>query len=392
MALAGGCMATTYDIIGKTYARKRQADPRIALAIERTIRGCTSVLNVGAGTGSYEPRGCQIIAVEPSSTMIGQRPASAAPVVQARAEALPFPNRSFDAVLGVLTLHHWGDEALGIAECLRVARDRVVYLTVDPEVVGKFWLFDYLPELWIKDQSTFSSVRHLAEFFDAVEVLPVPIPADCRDGFLGAYWKRPTAYLDPSVRANISTFSKFSADELKSGLSKLQADIEAGEWHKKYPALNHSDELDLGYRLHRAPMNQDLSARLLRQHGSASHLDAMRSGILSIVYSRLIAAALLLVTVLQVPGLAYSTTLNGGVDQSHHVCDNLAADDQNCDSCCSQGMTSCAAQCLAPTSAAMPLTLPPALRIAARGIVIIDAGLAPFAQHISPHLLRPPIV
>ena len=127
-------MAALYDKIGQTYAGTRQSDPRVGAAIERALTGCNSILNVGAGTGSYEPRSRMVVAVEPSSIMIAQRPAGAAPVVQACAEALPFPKGSFDAVLGILTVHHWKDQAKGFAECARVARSRVLFLTNDFDV------------------------------------------------------------------------------------------------------------------------------------------------------------------------------------------------------------------------------------------------------------------
>jgi SAM-dependent methyltransferase len=242
-------MPAIYDAIGKVYSGKRQADPRIALAIEQALGRCASVLNVGAGTGSYEPRGCNVVAVEPSGTMIRQRAVNVVPVVQARAEALPFADRSFDAVLGILTLHHWTDQAAGIAECLRVTRDRVVFLTVDPESLDGFWLFEYLPGLWALDRHLFSNADALARVFGSIDVVPVLIPADCRDGFLGAYWRRPSAYLDPLVRQCISIFSKIAAPEMEAGLTRLRIDIESGAWAKRYAAIADKDALDLGYRL-----------------------------------------------------------------------------------------------------------------------------------------------
>ena len=145
-------MATVYDSIGRTYSGRRQSDPRIASAIESALAGSGTILNVGAGTGSYEPRSGFVVAAEPSRTMIAQRPADAAITVQARAEALPFRDNSFDAVLGVLTVHHWKDQAKGFLECARVARSRVVFLTNDFDVCAKFWLFDYLPELLQADR------------------------------------------------------------------------------------------------------------------------------------------------------------------------------------------------------------------------------------------------
>ena len=247
MAIRGN--PAPYDTIGKDYSRKRQADPRIATAVARAIDGCASLLNVGAGTGSYEPPSRNVIAVELSTTMIRQRSHDSAPAVQARAELLPFRDRSFDAVLAVLTLHHWDDQDAGIAECSRVARDRVVVLTIDPEVFGQFWLFEYLPQLRALDRHLFPNISHFAQAFESIEIIPVPIPADCRDGFLGAYWRRPTAYHDPLVRQCISSFAKLSTIDIDTGLARLKNDVESGAWASRYASSVDRDALDLGYRL-----------------------------------------------------------------------------------------------------------------------------------------------
>lgn len=240
-------MATLYDKIGRTYAGRRQSDPRIATGIESALAGCATVLNVGAGTGSYEPQSRMVVAVEPSRTMIAQRAAGTAPVVQAYAEALPFRHCSFDAVLGILTVHHWKDQAKGLTECARVARFRVVLLTNDFDVCANFWLFDYLPELLRADQHLFPGLARFEDAFGVIETIAVPIPADCIDGFLGAYWKRPREYLDRNVRASISSFSKIG--NIDSQLARLENDIESGEWDRRYSSLQNLRELDLGYRI-----------------------------------------------------------------------------------------------------------------------------------------------
>ena len=240
-------VTTLYDNIGRTYSSRRQHDPRIGAAIENVLAGCETILNVGAGTGSYEPRSQMVIAVEPSRTMIAQRPAGAAPAVQAFAEALPFENDSFDAVLGILTVHHWMDQAKGFAECDRIARSRVVFLTINFNVCEKFWLFDYFPELLRADRHIFPPIPRFEDAFGSVETIAVPVPADCLDGFLGAYWKRPHAYLDPLVRGSISTFSKIG--NIDAELAGLQRDIDSGAWAKRYAQLQDRTELDLGYRL-----------------------------------------------------------------------------------------------------------------------------------------------
>ena len=207
------------------------------------------MLDVGAGTGSYEPRDREVIAIEPSSIMVAQRPAGSAPAVRGRAEQLPFGDAAFDAVLCVLTLHHWTDQPRGVRECVRVARDRVVIVTFDPSSDG-FWLSQrYLPELMEIDRGQFPTMEALAALFGdgaAVGVHPVPIPSDCVDGFLGAFWARPHAYLDPRVRAGISSFARA---DFGPGLARLRADLSNGVWEAAYGPLLSLGTLDIGYRI-----------------------------------------------------------------------------------------------------------------------------------------------
>jgi SAM-dependent methyltransferase len=240
---------TLYDTIGRGYARERRSDPRIAARLTAALGDAQSVLNVGAGAGSYEPPDRRVIAVEPSAVMLAQRPSGAASAVQARAEALPFPDSAFDATMAVLTLHHWADRARGLAECARVARRRFVLLTWDP-AADAFWLLrDYLPEFVEADREVFPTLAAYAEAFGPnarVEVAPVPIPRDCVDGFLGAYWARPEAYLDAAVRAGISLFALPGTE---TGLARLRADLATGAWHARHGHLLELDALDLGYRL-----------------------------------------------------------------------------------------------------------------------------------------------
>jgi SAM-dependent methyltransferase len=242
-------VAELYDKIGQTYTARRQADPRIMAAITAALGHCDSVLNVGAGTGSYEPVDRYVIAAEPARTMLQQRPRSAAAAVQARSEALPFSTGSFAATLAVLTLHHWSDLTRGLAECARVARERCVFLTFDLDEMRTFWLLDYFPNILSVDRGKSASLNHFADIFRSVDFAPVWIPADCRDGFLGAYWLRPEAYLDVSVRAGISTFTKLEPGELKLGLERLQQDLRSGTWQARYAQLTERQTLDLGYRL-----------------------------------------------------------------------------------------------------------------------------------------------
>ena len=245
-----------YDTIGRSYARERRPDPRIAALLTAALGDAHSVLNVGAGAGSYEPADRRVVAVEPSAVMIAQRPAGAGPAVQARAEALPFADRTFDAAMAVLTLHHWTDRARGLAECARVARQRVVLLTWDP-MAEAFWLVrEYLPVFAEADRRQFPEMSAYADAFGPatrVEVTSVPVPRDCVDGFLGAYWARPEAYLDAAVRAGISSFARPGRE---AGLARLQADLSSGAWHERHGHLLATDVLDLGYRLVVAHLHQ----------------------------------------------------------------------------------------------------------------------------------------
>jgi SAM-dependent methyltransferase len=235
-----------YDSIGHGYRRLRQQDPRIAQRIFAALGRAASVVNVGAGTGSYEPRDRKLVAVEPSRVMLRQRGRGAAPAVQASANDLPFRDESFDAALAVLTLHHWPDLARGLQELRRAARRRTVILTIDPSVAG-FWLLDYFPEIGEIDARIMPPLSLLERQLGRVEVFDVPIPHDCRDGFLGAYWRRPHAYLDARIRSAISTFTKLR--DVDSGLAALRSDLASGIWLRRYGHLLQRAELDLGYRL-----------------------------------------------------------------------------------------------------------------------------------------------
>lgn len=239
-------MVPLYDRIGRGYSARRKPDARIAEAILRALGNAGTVVNVGAGAGAYEPTDRQVVAVEPSMTMIAQRGTASAPVVQASATALPFGDDCFDAALAVLTVHHWPDRQLGLSELRRVARSRIVVLTWDRASPG-FWLTDYFPEILDIDRRIFPASGDFKQALGAVSVEAVPIPHDCTDGFLGAYWRRPAAYLDDRVRSAISTFSKLSG--IKSALDRLNTDLESGEWERRYGELLTKTELDLGYRL-----------------------------------------------------------------------------------------------------------------------------------------------
>lgn len=235
-----------YDTLGLGYSAARRPDPRIAAQIHAALGDARTVVNVGAGAGSYEPTDRTVTAVEPSPVMIAQRPPGAAPVVRAVAEALPFPAASFDAGLALLTMHHWTDQHAGIAELRRVAR-RTVTFTFDTGVLP--WIAtDYLPDIIGQDAFVFPPIREVAARLDA-DVEVVPVPHDCTDGFTGAYWARPEAYLDPAVRAGMSAIRNLDPAVVEAGMTRLRDDLESGAWDRTHGHLREMTELDLGYRL-----------------------------------------------------------------------------------------------------------------------------------------------
>lgn len=244
--MVSGRMTKIYDTIGVNYANLRKPDPRIAAVIEQALGSAETVLNVGAGTGSYEPADRKVTALEPSSEMISQRPHDAAPVVQGQAEDLPFEDKSFDAAMAILTIHHWTDKEKGLREMRRVNRGPVVLLTFDAAFKG-FWLLDYFPKLVTLDEGQMPAMESYCNWMDDVEISPVPIPHDCIDGFVSAYWKRPAAYLDERIRAAMSPF--WAIGDITAELERLQNDLDSGRWAEEQAALMDMDELDCGYRL-----------------------------------------------------------------------------------------------------------------------------------------------
>ena len=244
-------MSALYDEIGVDYADLRKPDDRIGRRIDAALGPARTVLNVGAGAGSYEPTGRDVTALEPSAEMIAQRPPGAAPVVQGAAESLPFADDSFDAVMAVLTIHHWADQAKGLAEMRRVARQRVVLLTFDP-AHRDIWLLDYVPALAELDAAQMPPLDFYREHLGKdVVIETLAVPRDCTDGFLYAYWARPQAYLDPRFRKGSSSFWKlFGLDE---GFARLAADLASGAWREKYGRLLERPDCDAGYRLVIAP-------------------------------------------------------------------------------------------------------------------------------------------
>ena len=239
-------MSVLYDTIGIDYSSLRRPDPRIAEAIHAHLEGAASVLNVGAGAGSYEPTDLKVTAVEPSAAMIQQRPEGDAVVVQAAAEDLPFEDKSFAASMAILTVHHWSDVRKGLREMRRVTRGKIIILTFDP-LASNFWLLDYLPELGTLDHQQMPGMADFEAVLGPVQRIAVPIPHDCTDGMLCAYWRRPAAYLDPKVRRSMSSFWKIG--DVTEPLRRLENDLQSGEWERKYFHFLDQESCDFGYHL-----------------------------------------------------------------------------------------------------------------------------------------------
>jgi SAM-dependent methyltransferase len=240
-----------YDAIGDGYAGYRRADPRIAAAVHDALGDARSVVNVGAGTGSYEPRDRPVIPIEPSRAMALQRDPALAPAVFGVAESLPLADGTVDAAMAVLTIHHWADVSRGLTELLRVTRRRIVLLTVDVDVEADMWLLrDYLPEIVERDRREFPAIaRIVAELQAPTRVIPVPVPADCHDGFLLAFWNRPEAVLDPGARAATSGFARTDRTRETEAVTRLERDLATGAWDARHGHLRGLAELDLGLRL-----------------------------------------------------------------------------------------------------------------------------------------------
>jgi SAM-dependent methyltransferase len=239
-----------YDTIGTAYPATRRTEPRIAARVWAALGDARTVLNVGAGTGSYEPLDRDVTAVEPSAVMRAQRPAGAAPCVAAAAESLPFEDQSFDAAMAFSTVHHWQDPIAGLRELRRVAR-RVVVFTHDSsaaEWLGRFWLTrDYLPEV----ADLLAGRPSLTELADAIgaRIEPVLVPWDCADGFFEAHWRRPEAYLDEDVRRAVSVWTRVGPDAEQRAVRSLREDLASGRWTERNRDVIDLEAAELGLRL-----------------------------------------------------------------------------------------------------------------------------------------------
>ena len=238
-----------YDRIGRGYATQRREDPRIADQLLDALGEWDSLVNVGAGTGNYETHVGSVVAVEPSAEMISQRAGRDAPAVRATAEALPFTDGCFDVALAMFTIHHWSDRGGGLRELGRVSA-RQVSLIYDPAVTDQLWLHEFFPELRFPPTDVEApTVEDLGAVLDVTEVRALMVPFDCSDGFTGAFYGRPEAYLDPAVQAGMSTLACLPDDVRAAGTNRLEMALADGSWDDRFGELRATPEYDIGYRL-----------------------------------------------------------------------------------------------------------------------------------------------
>jgi SAM-dependent methyltransferase len=239
-----------YERHGIGYATQRRTDPRIAALVHSALGPARTVLNVGAGAGSYEPEDRYVVAVEPSPAMRAQRPPERVPAAVATAESLPFDDDAFDASMAMVTLHQWPDLDLGLAELRRVTRGPIVVLTFDGDALDRFWLADYVPELIAAERSRYPAIAWLAGALGAnSEVRSVPVPADCVDGFTEAYFARPERFLEDAVRRSQSAWGFVEPEVEERAVNRLRDDLASGAWDARYGELRTRTEFDSSLRL-----------------------------------------------------------------------------------------------------------------------------------------------
>ena len=239
-----------YETHGAGYRNRRRTDPRIAGHVHAALGNARTVLNVGAGAGSYEPADREVTAVEPAAAMRAQRPAHLAPAVDATAENLPFPDDSFDAAMAMVTIHQWPDLDAGLRELRRVSRGPVVILTFDGTELDRLWLREYAPELFVAEARRYPSIEHVRAVLGGTStVLEVPVPIDCVDGFTEAFYARPEQFLDPQVRASQSAWGFVEPAAIERAVAQLRADLESGAWEEKFGAYRQQPEFVGALRL-----------------------------------------------------------------------------------------------------------------------------------------------
>lgn len=253
-------VSAAYDEIGRDYSQHRRPEPRLAASISEALGNARSVINVGAGAGSYEPPDREVLAVEPSATMIAQRRPGSARAVQASAESLPVADDSFDAALAVLTVQHWDDVARGLAELARVARRRVVIVTMDVDKLGELWLVrEYLPESLAAHAAASPTIGSLRRTFPNTSVSVLAVPRDCTDWFMAALWAHPEAHLDASIRRATSAWHQLAPDVVERALAALRNDLDSGRWDARHGHLRRTPTLDVGLRIVRAELGKSIS-------------------------------------------------------------------------------------------------------------------------------------
>jgi SAM-dependent methyltransferase len=239
-----------YETHGTGYAVQRRTDPRIAALVQAALGPARTVLNVGAGAGSYEPEDRHVVAVEPSAAMRAQRPPDRVPAIAGAAEDLPFDDGAFDAAMATVTVHQWSDVARGLAELRRVTRGPVVILTFDGDALDRFWLAEYAPELIAAERRRYPAVSTLAAALgEGTEVRPVPVPIDCVDGFTEAYYARPERFLDPAVRRSQSAWGFVEPAAQERAVARLEDDLGSGAWDARHGHLRTQPEFDGSLRL-----------------------------------------------------------------------------------------------------------------------------------------------
>jgi hypothetical protein len=235
---AGSAGDFDYERHGSAYSSIRRADPRIERLVHEALGDAHTVINVGAGAGSYEPVDRYVVAVEPSAQMRSQRPSARVPAIDATAESLPFDDHAFDAAMATVTVHQWSDAAAGVRELRRVARGAVVILTFDGTALDRFWLADYVPDLIAAERTRYQPMGWFGDQLGGTTTLsPVPVPIDCTDGFTEAFYARPERFLDESVRRSQSAWS-FVDDAVEARfVDRLASDLADGTWHRRYGHL-----------------------------------------------------------------------------------------------------------------------------------------------------------
>lgn len=246
----GSAGDANYGLIGRGYASIRQPDPRIEAAVWEALGSANTVVNVGAGAGSYEPRDRTVTPIEPSESMRAERPSDRATAIDATADSLPFPDDHFDAAMASVTIHQWPDYAEGLREMRRVSKGPVVILTFAPQVPQEWWQPVYVPELFAVEERRMPPLDGIAEALGgSVEIRTLPVPADCTDGFGQAFFARPERTLEPEVRRAMSAWSFLDASVVERYVTELTADLASGAWDEKWGQFRNFAEFDVGLRL-----------------------------------------------------------------------------------------------------------------------------------------------